>query len=88
MMEQEQETKSLPDTGAVISALTLVMYNDLGCDIEPVSVLDGKEYSFNPNTLDLFKGFLESMCNKFGMAEVLKEYIEVGGDSTDRKDTE
>ena len=80
MMEQEQETKNQQGTVGIISSMTLTMYDDLRCDIEPVSVVEGKEYPFNPNTLESFKGFLDSLCQKFNIAEVLKDYIESSGD--------
>jgi len=61
----------------ILTAITLIMYNDLGCDLSPISVIDGKKYSLNPNTLNLFKGFLDSLCQKINVADVIEEIVEV-----------
>jgi len=77
MMEQEQETTNQQDMGVIISAITLVMYNDLGCDLEPKAIVDGREFPLNLNTLDLFSGFLNGLCQKLNIASVLNERVEV-----------
>lgn len=75
------ETQKNKDT--ILTALTLVMYQSLGCDILPATSIDGKEYFLNPNTLNLFKGFLDSICQKVNIADVIEEIVEV---KTNKKD--
>lgn len=70
-------TKTQSDTGAIISAVTLVMYDDLGCDLEPKTIVDGKEYPLNLNALDLFCGFLNGLCQKLNISSVIHEYVQV-----------
>lgn len=57
--------------------MTLVLYDTLGWDILPVSSVGDKEFPLNRNSIEIFKGVLDSINMKISVGEVLGELLEV-----------
>ena len=57
--------------------MTLVIYNDLSCDILPSTVINETEMKVNTNLIGTFKSFLGDVCNGVTFSEVIRKYIEV-----------
>jgi len=57
--------------------MTLVLYDDLSCDILPKSTIKEVDFPLNTNLLGTFKSFLEEICYGVTFSDVIQKYIEV-----------
>lgn len=74
----EQDKKdNQKDDREIISAMTLVLYDDLSFDVLPESEINGEEFQLNPNSLPDFIAHLKKIEDKVNTADALKDMVQV-----------
>lgn len=94
MSEKKEQVKEEIGKGAtllksdrrIIGAITLIMYNDLECDLRSGSDINGVNFPVNTNMLGSFKAFLEDLCNGIIFSEVIAKYIKVEVEKSKQKE--
>ena len=80
LMEEspEEQAKKLEkkQNGKIIGAITLVLYDDFGCDMLAKTRIDDYIFDVDANLLHLFKGFLEDVCGGIMFSQVLSKWLD------------
>lgn len=71
----QEETQKEP-TQKPIGAITLVLFDDLLCDVLSETNIDGQIFTPNAIQLSIFRAFLEDTCQKMNISSVLGRYVE------------
>lgn len=72
--EEKQQDKDKPK---ILSAMTMVLYDDLSFDILPKSEINGEEFGLNPNALPDFVSHLKKINDKVNVADALSDMVQV-----------
>lgn len=76
--EENKESKgSQEDNREILSAMTLVLYDDLSFDVLPESEINGEVFQLNPNSLPDFISHLKKIEDKVNTADALKDMVQV-----------